>query len=956
MNFSTFGFSTPWALLLLLAIPLLLIIAWPRRALHRRARETASLVLRSLIVALIVLALAGISQVQQSDKLATIFLLDVSDSMGQPGREAGLTFIRQALSQMGRDDQAGVILFGADALVERPLSAGSSLAEPNSVPVASYTDIAGAIRLGLTLFPGDAARRMIILSDGGANVGDARQTTQLAQANGVELSVVPLRPQAGADVRLESLEAPALLHEGEKFDLTVKLQSDEAKQVPLQIFSEGRLIAQERLTLPAGDSSFILPLTAGATGFTTFQARIDPPADTFRQNNTLDAFSEVQGPLTVLLVAGQAGEGQPVAAALRGAGLAVQEISPVELPTDLSQISQFKAVVLVNVPASRLVPRQMRLLQTYVRDVGHGLVVIGGEESYGPGGYFQTPLEETLPVDMTIQDQERLPGMTLLLVIDKSGSMEASGTDQWGWGIPRKVELAKEAIYRSLDLLVPWDRVGVIAFDDAARWVVEPTPVTNLAGLKATVGTIRAGGGTDILAGLQLAGQAIVRENSEVRHIILLTDGGANPAGIIELTENLAEQGITTSAVAIGQDYAPFLEDVAKIGQGRFHFADNPEAIPQIFAQETSLASRSYLVEERFQPQVVGASPILQGLTGLPALQGYVATSPKLTAQLILRGGSEQDPLLTQWQYGLGRAVAWTSDAKGQWAMEWINWAGFPRFWSQAVRWTIVESAGGALESQVRLEGDRAVVTAEVLAANGDFRNDLELTLSLIGPDLKQRSLVLPQVAPGLYEGSFRPEQTGSYLLHLAGQDGAELVAAQTRGFIMAYSPEYRTTEIDETLLPGLAEIGGGTVLDLANPAPAFAHTLPPAEGSTPLWPWFLSAAILLLPVDVGLRRIAFGRAELRQLWARLGNQLPQPQTKPAPTKASPVNRLLKIKDKPAPEPLRSFELPATPPAPVQVQPASSQSETEPAPGPAAPGHTVRQLRQRKEQRQQERD
>jgi uncharacterized membrane protein len=664
---------------------------------------------------------------------------------------------------------------------------------------------------------------------------------------------------------------------------------------PLQIFSEGQLVAQQALTLQQGDNTFILPLIAGKPGFTTFQASLSPPQDTFLQNNTLAAFAEVQGPLSILVVAEHAHEGQPLAEALRGAGLVVTEMTPAEMPADLGRLSESAAVVLVNVPAFKLAPRQLDLLQTYVRDLGHGLVVVGGEESYGPGGYFQTPLEETLPVDMTIEDKQRLPGMSLMMVIDKSGSMSAGGVLQAGG--PRKVELAKEAIYRSVDLLVPWDRLGVIAFDNAARWVLEPVPAANAQRIKEAVGTIRASGGTDILAGLQLAAETIVREPSQVRHIVLLTDGGANPEGIPELTEELAGQGVTISVVAIGQGYAPFLADVARIGGGRFHFTDDALVIPQIFAQETSLASRSYIVEQTFTPQVVAPSPILQGFTGLPPLHGYVATSPKLTAQTVLQGGEEQDPLLAQWQYGLGRAVAWTSDAKGQWAVEWVNWPDFPRFWSQAVRWTLVEGTGGVLESQVRLEGERAIVTAEVLEADGGYRNNLAVTLSLIDPTLRQQTLSLRQTAPGLYEGAFVPEATGTYLLHIAGREGEEMVAAQTRGFVMAYSPEYRSTQMEAALLPDLAAIGSGQMLSLDAPAEAFAHTLPPVRGATNLWPWFLMVAILLLPLDVGLRRIIFGWEDLQQLWAKLGDRLPKPQTVPQPALSS-AGRLLKIKGK----------------------------------------------------------
>ncbi len=965
-------FTTPWALLLLLAIPALWWIAWPRRNRKRWLRENISLALRSIIIFGVVLALGGAQQVQSSDSLATVFLLDVSDSVTRIEQEAGVAYIQQALAAMPDSDKAGVVVFGADALVERPAINSTIFGFPASVPVTQYTDIAGAIRLGLTLFPDDAARRMIILSDGQANIGDARQAAQLAAASGVEVSVLPLPQQSGPEVRLDSLSAPAVLHESEQFDLSLTVNSNIAMDVPLQIFSQGQLVAQQNLSLQTGDNSFVLPLAAGQTGFTTYQARLAPPADTFTQNNSLDTFSEVKGPLSVLVVAPQADEAQPLNEALQGTGMTVAMINPAELPSDLGRLSEYAAVILVNTPSFSLAPRQLELLQSYVRDLGHGLVVIGGEESYGPGGYFQTALEETLPVEMTISDKQRLPGMTLLTVIDKSGSMSSGGTQQ-GSG-PRKVELAKEAIYRSVDLLVPWDRIGVIAFDSAARWVQEPVPATGTQRIKDAVGTIRAGGGTDIFAGLKLAAEAIVKEASVVRHIVLLTDGGANPTGILELTKELADQEITISVVAIGEGYAPFLEEVAQLGGGRFHFAHDASVIPQIFAQETSLASRSYLVEETFTPQVSSPSPILQGFRQLPPLHGYVATSPKLTAQTVLRGGSEQDPILAQWQYGLGRAVAWTSDAKGQWAVEWLGWDQFPRFWSQLVRWTIVEGSGGGLESQIRLEGDRAIVSAEVLNADGSYRNDLAVQLSLIDPNLAQRTITLPQTAPGLYEGNFRPDETGIYLLRVvgreagpeAGQEGDELVAAQTRGFVIGYSPEYRTTEPDTTLLPDIASLGHGQILSPTAPEAAFAHTLPPAQGSTDLWPWFLLVAILLLPLDVAIRRVIVGREDIRHLWLKLHARLPQRSPTPQPSVSS-AGRLLKVKQKeppdgpspdgPPPDPVVS----ATP-SKIEVSPSPVAKPT-PAPSTPSPKSdeveaetTVRRLMRAKQRRQKRQD
>lgn len=935
--------TNPQALWLLLLLPLVLaIMAWPRRHLYGghvsrllgqlSLRHGLSVAVRMVIVLLIVLALSGLQQVQSTDNLATMFILDMSDSVGEQGQAVGVSYIQQALSSMGVSDRGGLVVFGADALVERTASSNPNLRDIASVPVQSYSDLAGAIRLALASLPNDAAKRLVILSDGAENVGDARQAAQIAAANGVEIATVQLPTDSGIEVRLVDLQAPSMLREGEQFDLTLSLFSTTAMSVPIQIFTEGQLVAQDTLQLQSGDQSFSIPQIAGQSGFSTFEARIFPPQDTFIDNNVLESFSEVEGPANLLMVAANPSEGQPVAEALRSTGLPVTQIGPSDLPSDLRRLSDYRAVILVNLPSFLLAPRQLDLLQTYVRDLGGGLIVIGGERSYGPGGYFQTVLEDTLPVEMTITDKERLPGMTIMMIIDKSGSMANGGNAP---GSPRKVELAKEAIYRSIDLLVPWDRIGVVAFDNAARWVLKPTPVTNIKAIKDAVGTIRASGGTDILAGLQVGAEAMLKETTQVRHIVLLTDGGADSTGIVELTKKLADAGVTTSVVAIGHGYAPFLEEVAKIGGGRFHFADNAAVIPQIFAQETSLASRSYLVEETYTPEVVSPSPMLDGLTRLPQLHGHVATSSKLTARTVLVGGPQADPLLVEWQYGLGRAVAWTSDAKGQWAAEWLSWSEFPRFWSQVVRSTLVESASGGLESEIRLEGDQAKIRVEILDEQGRYRNNLETALSLVDPDFNQQTIQLEQVAPGLYEGHFRPDRMGTYFMRIVGREGETMVAAQTRGFVMAYSPEYRTLGMGEAaraanllLLTDLAEIGRGQLLPLDAPAEAFAHTLPPAQAATDLWPWLLLLALLLLPLDVGLRRIIFGVEEVRLLWQRLRGHLPQPSG--MATGPSTTGTLLKTKNRASSQRKRSWQRP-TPPDPT-TPPAGTTSPRQAAP------------------------
>lgn len=887
-------FTHPWALILLLAL-LPTVWLWRQgRGRVRRARTTFILLVRVLILALLALSVAGVQLVRAVDELAVVFLVDVSDSVSPPWKASALSFVEAALAEMGPHDRAGIVVFGSDALVDRPVSAARELDELFSIPATGHTDIEEAIRLGLALFPGATQKRLVLLSDGQENVGTAEMAAQLAAAGGVELDVVPLTPGAGAEVWVDALEVPPTLHQGESFSLVVKVHSTARTAATLRVVSNGKLVSDEVIQLHAGLNSYALPLVAGTPGFSTFRVQVTAEQDTFYQNNQLAAFSLVRGAPRVLIVAREAAESENLVAALTATGLQVEETTPARLSSDLTELGEYAALVLVNVPAVELGPRKMAALQTYVRDLGRGLVCIGGEESYGVGGYFRTPLEETLPVEMRIRDKARMPTLALVFVVDKSGSMGSGGTV----GGPPKVELAKEAVIRSVELLGPGDKLGVVAFDDNAHWVVDLAPLADVTAVQERVGTIRAGGGTDIFAGLKAAANAILPADARVKHVVLLTDGGANPTGIPELVDEMRAADVTLSVVAVGQDYAPFLEPLAVRGGGRFHFVQDPASIPEIFAQETAIAQRAYIIEETFFPRQVASSPILAGIEAVPALYGYVGTSGKDAAQVVLVS-AQGDPILAGWQYGLGRAVAWTSDARGRWAREWVTWEGFPRFWAQAVRWTIVERAESGLEARVVQEGEQARVTVDVVDQAGDYLNGLVVQANVVAPSLEREVVALRQTAPGHYEGVFAAPEEGVYLLGVtAGREEAggtvRTLASQATGFVRGYSDEYRRFGADTALLARLAEIGHGR--ELRSPDESFAHTLAAVRTHADVWPWLLAVAVCLLPLDVGLRRVTVGLADVRRWlvrgWARLRRRrVPQP----AP---SGLERLLVAKER----------------------------------------------------------
>ena len=492
------------------------------------------------------------------------------------------------------------------------------------------------------------------------------------------------------------------------------------------------------------------------------------------------------GPPRVLVVSQNDDESRYLVQALTEQGLTVDLARPDGLPTGVAALVGYNSVILDDVPATQLSPSRMDALQSYVRDLGRGLIAVGGPDAYGPGGYFQTPLEETLPVDMQIRDQQRLPQITILYVIDRSGSMASIGSS----GV-QNIDLAKEAIIRSLDFLQSTDRAGVLSFDTDGIWIAEPQPVLDRLGLQAQVATLRASGGTDILAGMRMAAEAMRQEPSQRKHIILLTDGGSSKNGLLELTTELNQQdGVTTSVIAIGAGAAPFLEDMAAAGGGNYHVADAVESIPTIFTQETVLATRSYIIEKAFVPTLTAISPIMNGISSAPSLLGYVATTAKQTAQVILRTGDAfNDPVLAAWQYGLGRSVAFTSDATARWSANWVSWADFARFWSQAVRWTITEGTNTNVEAQVVTAGEQAKLVIDARDDAGGFLNGQQLTTSLLAPDGTATTLTLQQVAPGRYEATFDPSSEGAYFLTTTSADGT---IKQTTGWVMSYSPEYR--------------------------------------------------------------------------------------------------------------------------------------------------------------------
>lgn len=940
------SFTNPNALLLLALLPLFVVVGWPRLA-HRRLRDSVSLVMRLLLMVLLIVALSGIQVQRVADKLAVVFLLDGSDSVPPAMQSAAVDYVRRAADAMGEKDQAAVVVFGADALVEIPMTERLELVQIGSDPVRLNTDLAEAMRVGLALFPADTAKRMIILSDGKQTVGDAEEVARLAAATDVQIEYVALLPEqpaqqvSGPEMMIVAVDVPTTINEGERFNLTVTLSSNTTESTAdLRVLSGGRIIHQRPVELPVGTTREVFDIVAPSAGFADFNVILEPrSADTFYQNNQLSAFTEVTGPPRVLLVTSDEREIAALQDVLAESGLQVDVQGPRDLPVGLAPLSSYDSIVLANVSAADLAVDRMEYLQAYVRDLGGGLVVIGGPQSYGVGGYFDTPLEEALPVDMRLKDQERIPQLTMLFVIDRSGSMEIASS-----GSVSNLELAKEAIVRSFDLLNDTDRTGVLSFDVSAYYVVDIQDVgdeINRQNLRNLVGSLRPGGGTNIRQGIQSADEVLRDDPSDLKHIILLTDGGADQSGIVPAVSRMNQNyGITTSVVAVGQDYAQWLQDVAEAGLGQFHLAYDVSTIPAIFTSETLLATRSYIFEESFFPALTARHPIMAGFDSVPLLRGYVATSAKETATVIMTG-PEEDPILAAWQYGLGRAVAFTSDASSRWAADWVAWDGYADFWNNAIRWSILSGSTSNMQARVVERGEQAIVVVDVRDTRGNFLNGLRMDAAVVSADLERFTLPLHQTAPGRYEGSFTPAQEGAYFITVAGSTPAQSetlspqTVVQSTGWVLSYSAEYRveTTETGRdaplNLLARLADIsGGGSVKD--DPSRAFVHNLDQERAAQPIWSYFLLLAVLLLPLDIAVRRLVITRADLDALRSRLRGRVAVDEH----AASARMGRLLDAKGRaraerqPVDEPSRPIRAAPQPPD----EPAAPRSEPRRAP------------------------
>lgn len=862
------AFESLWALAL---IPMGLAAVWlidrHYRVCRRSLRRRVTLCARLLLCLVLALAVAGPSVLSASGAAQRWVLMDVSDSTRQLRAQAEET-VSRALARLPQGQEAGVIAFGADAMVDTPASGAPAFRGANASVDRSGSDLDGALRLAAALLPSGGNGGVTIVSDGKAALSPA--TMDLMAAAGVRVEVLPLETALGTDAQISDLSVPAEAYEGQSIPLSVTIDANADMTATLVLYQNGEPTDTREVSLKAGENRYAFSLQAQKTGIVTYEARLTRGEDEQSQNNRLAAYARVLGAPGVLLVE-KSGTAEKLFSA---SGMRVECISPSAMPFGTEDYLAYDAVVLNNIDYDAATQKQWQALDQAVRTLGRGLLVLGGDSSYALGGYRGTLLEELLPVNIDVRNKQRMPALSLVICIDKSGSMTEG---QFG---ATRIEAAKEAAMSAVEVLGERDNIGVIGFDDTAKWVVPFQSVSNLSDVQSQIGTLRADGGTAFYSALDEAYRVLQAAQTPQKHVIFLSDGQPADKGFENIALAMQKSGITLTTVAVGSGAnTQLMRLLSTLGGGRAYEVGEFDSIPKIFTKETMLVSDSYVKNHTFTP-VILEGQALSGFEGLPQVDGYLCTAEKPTATVTLASDTE-DPLLSWWNAGAGKVAAWTSDVEGAWTGAFMAWQDAPRFFGGVLsRLLSGAQREGELTAQVQ---DGAVHIRYTLQNAASGAAEAAVTL----PDGTQKTIRLDETAPGQYEGNVPSAQEGAYAVRVTYADGDGTVHAQEGGAVRGFSGEYDLRVQPNQSLEELAARTGGRVL--TGEEDFWATPISPATGRMALRPMLLWLALMLLVMDIALRKLPWEDA-LAVVTGRRTKREEQPR-EPRPARKSGPGR-----------------------------------------------------------------
>lgn len=891
------SFLSPWYLLILLTLPVLWYFSYRSLAGLGNFRRIAAIVFRSIIVLMVVVALAEIQIVRKSDTLTVTYLLDQSASIPAAWRTRIIEYYNSSVEKFRGEfprDKAGAIVFGKTAEVEIPPF-------DETVPMPSvlesrldpqHTNLESALRLAQATFPHDSAKRIVIVTDGNENIGDALTQARSAAEDGVSIDVVPIRSVSAGDVAVEKVTIPTDVRKGQPFDVRVVVnnsvpsQDGDTGQVSGKIrvlrrtgrFEE--LLAESEVALEPGKRVFDIREEITQPEFYTYEAQFvpdDPSEDSRSQNNRASAFTHVRGSGQVLLIEDHenTGEFDFLVERLRSENIEVdvRPSGPTEPFSGLPELQSFDTVILANVPREQFSDAQLKSLVMNTKELGAGLIMAGGPNSFGAGGWANTEIEEAMPVEFQIKNATVVPVGALVMMMHAS---EMAQGNYW-----QKV-VGREA----LKALGTQDYAGLVHWEITEKWLWGGSQGLIRVGrnkntMLARIDRMVPGDMPAFEGAMTMANDAFLRcTDAAVKHMIIISDGDPTQpsTGIMNA---LVNQGVKISTVAIGSHgpaESALLQRIATRTGGKYYAVRNPRLLPKIYQREARRVARPLIHESErgFAPYITFDHEMIKGIgDSIPPITGYVLTTrkdhPTVEVALVSPEPAKDDrynTILAGWQYGVGKSVAFTTDAGKRWATDWTAWENYNKLFSQIVRWSMrpVGDQGKFTVSTDLKDGKvRVVVTA--LDKEDQFLNFLDIGSNVVGPDMEPRSLQMRQVAPGRYVGEYDAHDAGSYLVNLT--PGAGMAPIRT-GVNVPYSPEFRDRQPNEGLMTAMAnltpaggqpgkliedESGRGTLNALLAENP-FRHDLPQATSSQDIWHLVVMAACCLFFADVFVRRV----------------------------------------------------------------------------------------------------
>lgn len=882
--FTLSRFDRPWALLILLGI----VVFWwmSRRSMAGLGpvRGKLSMIMRFVVLGLLVLALAGTHKILRNDDLNVMYLLDLSRSVPLDVRHAAEDFVVKSTLNMEDKDKATLLTFDGRTNIEQlpmgKMTDGDAIRNDPPFPDGlkpDQTNIAQALRMSIACMAPGMNNRLVILSDGNQNVGDALDEAKQAKANNLTVDVIPLRYKHGAEVVFEQLKAPAYANLNEQITLRPIIRSDTETTGEIRIHQrvgdESKLIDLDpdsdafgqHVTLHKGRNPFIVRLpimTRQSHEFTAEFIPDDPRADAVKENNSTVAYTTVEGPPMVLFVgkASEKDEDDLLIEALVREHIEVRwaDADGLRLPTN--RLQDFAAIILSNTGADNFSGEQQRLMATYVRDLGGGLVMVGGDDSFGAGGWQGSPVEDVMPVKFDVDNVRQIPKGALAIVMH---SCEMPNGNKWG------IETAVAA----LDAVSRLDYFGVIGWGMAGfHWEVPLQQASDKDAIKQKIRGMMNGDMMDYQTPMSQAYKALMsKKDAAQRHMIIISDGDAQrpTAGLLN---RMKANKVTCSTVSIfphGSFEIGTLKSIAKATGGNYWPLSKPgdeKQLPKIFIKEAKIVRRPLIREEEFVPKLNPnqLSEVMTGIEGpFPKLGGYVVTTPRrnvpdVEIPLVTKKG---DPLLAHWLCGAGRAVAFTSGWWNHWGADWTKWPSFSKLWAQTVRWCMQQGSAANYDVTTVVEGDRGHLIIESMEQDAGIASFRRFGGTIVKPDATSAPVDIKQTGPGRYEAYFDVDQRGAYIINVAAPGTANQKAARIRtGVTVAYSPEYRDLKVNEALLREIADITGGRVLLESNPTSRnliFAHNLPDTVSRQPIWETLLKLAIVAFLLDIAVRRIA---------------------------------------------------------------------------------------------------